>query len=163
MESYVEKIIGAGQGQRKFFDPHIPSELKRSLVDALKAAHDELLTPPDAIKSNPQRLKEWKPRVPDDVNWEAVLNAGGEDLLSHRAQHSVAATQDAAADVPGAETDIPPFLTVGLIGEFGLVYPCRVCDFMFARTTECGQVVPFKRFIRSKKSQGIANAWKGVC
>lgn len=42
------------------------------LIDAMKQCHDELLTPPEAIKDDPKKLAAWTPRVRRDVDWNVV-------------------------------------------------------------------------------------------
>lgn len=102
-ESYRENVDEErkGQGQRRRFDPEMKSDGLRELVEALKDAHAELVTPPEKVRNNEEKLKNWKPSVSKRVDWEAALHKG-------RAQ----------IEEPVDDTD---FITVGLIGILWLI------------------------------------------
>jgi len=55
---------------------YIPQNSLDALLDAIQASHEELLDPPQFLKDDQdpekKRLKEWKPKVRKDVDWEAV-------------------------------------------------------------------------------------------
>lgn len=42
------------------------------MLDAFRRAHEQLLTPPPAVASHPERLARWHPRVRREVDWDAV-------------------------------------------------------------------------------------------
>ncbi|KAF8513455.1 hypothetical protein JB92DRAFT_2923353 [Gautieria morchelliformis] len=88
-----------GQGQRKKFEPEMKPEDLRELVAALQAAHAELLAPPEKIKNNEEKLKNWKPCVPQVIDWDAALR-GGHAQVDHN-----------------VDDESQEFMTVGLIGQ----------------------------------------------
>lgn len=113
VESYLTKSAGDGQGRRKVFEPFIPTKLRGDLVGALKASHEELCTPPPAVKADPNKLNNWKPCVFPDVNWDAVKGAQDKDV-SHK-------LPDVRATSPGDDTPetletTQNYISVGLIG-----------------------------------------------
>lgn len=116
VESYQEKTAGAGQGKRKSFEPHLPSDLRRNLVMALKEAHEELCTPPPSIAERKEKLATWKPKIRTDIDWNAVVNANEQSVTTSLT------TQERSLDIDGGvpegeEPEIEDFITVGLIGE----------------------------------------------
>lgn len=111
VESYQEKEVREGQGKRKSFEPHIPSEFRANLVDALKSAHSELCTPPPSILSRPDRASTWRPKVTRSVDWNAVLKAGDQDI-SNRQINDDAPKESALQD----DEEVPDYVSVGLIG-----------------------------------------------
>lgn len=120
VESYQEKEVRGGQGKRKFFEPHMPGELRRSLVDALKSAHEELCSPPPSVAARPERLAAWRPTIFQSIDWDAVVKAGGDDISSRRPDDDIQALpKDDNADNSGE--DIPEYISVGLIGMFSTV------------------------------------------
>ena len=136
MECYTERAVGVGQGKRKLYDPHIPSESKRSLVDALKAAHSEILKPPEAVAGNPQKLKDWKPNVIADIDWDTVLKTNGESISTQTLPHT---PQDPNTVGPETGSDPHPYLTIGLIGacksnQMPRIYADRI--YLSRRATE---------------------------
>lgn len=62
-------------GSRKQFEPHIQDDLFTSLVEALRKAHEALLTPPVRVQESPEKLKRWRPRVRTSVDWNLVLQS----------------------------------------------------------------------------------------
>lgn len=116
-ESYQEKHAGEGRGKRKSFEPHLPSDLRRNLILALKEAHGELCVPPDSIAASAEKLAAWKPHVKKDVDWDAVLS-GLHGTTSHVTQPSEEATNDGSiAPEAGDEEKVnEEYLTIGLIG-----------------------------------------------
>lgn len=101
VESYRVQDVSQerkGQGQRKRFDPEMKPDHLRELVGALREAHMELITPPEKVRNNEEKLRNWKPDVRIVVDWEAVLRGGRVHV-------------DEPADDAGQE-----FVTVGLIG-----------------------------------------------
>ncbi|THH10976.1 hypothetical protein EW145_g973 [Phellinidium pouzarii] len=115
VESYLEKKIKEGQGKRKNFEPQIPSALRRDLIDALKAAHEELCVPPPHIASHAQRLAAWKPNVISTVDWDPVLNAKDDDIQYYHfpPTHVPSGAEDASDN----NDVIQDYISIGLIGQ----------------------------------------------
>ena len=98
-----------GTARRGRYEPHIPRTFKEQLVTALKEAHHELLQPPEKIKDDPEKMRDWKPRVKVDVDWDVILHSGP----ATRAKPPRRGSDVTAADSYEAESDV---LTIGLIG-----------------------------------------------
>lgn len=133
VESYKERegILNDGRAGKKFLDPHIPTGFLAQLVDALKAAYTDLLTPPPNTKAT------WKPRVREGVDWERILadntpNGDGRTdtaaIIPKANEPSTISVTDSSVDkIPlsphghadstasGGEEE--PFITIGLIGQ----------------------------------------------
>ncbi|KAF8514634.1 P-loop containing nucleoside triphosphate hydrolase protein [Hysterangium stoloniferum] len=98
VESYCEQNPHSerkGQGQRKKFKPEMKPDDLLELVEALKAAHEELITPPERIRNNAEKLQNWKPSVRRTVEWTAI-NGGHAHVEIEEGQE---------------------YLTVGLVGQ----------------------------------------------
>ncbi|KAH7107003.1 P-loop containing nucleoside triphosphate hydrolase protein [Auriculariales sp. MPI-PUGE-AT-0066] len=107
VESYREKPRPSDQGKgRPRYEPHIPPESLRELIDALKAAHKELVTPPPAVQQDPVKLAAWKPRVKSDVDWEKVMQP--QDQRSLPKPSNIDDEND---------DEEKPFFTLGLVGQ----------------------------------------------
>ncbi|TBU34699.1 P-loop containing nucleoside triphosphate hydrolase protein [Dichomitus squalens] len=125
VESYVEKHAGEGSSSgRKMYAPHLPSAFRETLVNALRETHAELLEPPPEIKSNPERLARWRPRMRSSVDWDAVLRArGGQVGTVVGGAADPKPTKPPLEDGVGSEgheeddDSDPKFLTIGLIGQ----------------------------------------------
>ena len=122
VESYMEKHPGGeGSSKKRMFEPHLPSAFRKTLVDALRETHAELLEPPSAVKNNPERLATWKPRIKSEVDWDAVLKAHGGQVgtaVGGPKHKTSAAPDDAPAEEhPGDDDSEPEVLTIGLIGK----------------------------------------------
>ena len=91
-----------GQGQRRKHEPEISGDELRELVEAMKAAHLQLITPPEHIRGNEEKLANWKSLIPVNVDWDAVLHGNRAELFEH---------QD-------GDEENPEFLTIGLIGIY---------------------------------------------
>ncbi|KAJ3539165.1 hypothetical protein NM688_g6405 [Phlebia brevispora] len=129
VESYLEKKTGEGTGQRKAYEPFIPSTFRQNLVNTLRDSHASLLEPPERVKAIPDKLKAWKPPVKKEINWNLVVTAHGgqtgavvqNPVLPHKdhsqplAHPSDQCSNDAEEEID--ETD-PDFLTIGLIGSY---------------------------------------------
>lgn len=63
---------------RTRFVPAAPPQARLALVDALRAAHSSLLTPPPIVASDPAKLARWSPKCRREVEWELVESEGGE-------------------------------------------------------------------------------------
>ena len=141
VESYADPgdALSTAQGKKKIHEAHLPSTFRHALVEALKAAHAELLTPPEYVRNDAEKLARWKPRVLREVDWTAVLEAEGErvgsvvvgataprsDTSAHtdEARQTVdldeARSDDGERDGKGIGLEEEPeFLTIGLIGLF---------------------------------------------
>ena len=127
VESYVEKHPDAADGpsnarKKRMHEPHLPSAFRQTLVEALRGAHAELLEPPAAVKSNPDRLTTWKPRIKAEVDWDAVLTAHGGQVgtvvggAAAPRQNRPPDNQQAPEEHSEDDGSEPEFLTVGLIG-----------------------------------------------
>jgi hypothetical protein len=121
VESYVEKEASSDHQGRKMYEPHLPVGFRQTLVDAVREVYNELLEPPERVKTNEERLRNWKPPVKRDVDWEAVLTAGGGQVGSVVGGATVPRPK---AEAESPQEEEPQFLTVGLIGES----PSRVLD-----------------------------------
>ncbi|KAI0715388.1 hypothetical protein C8Q76DRAFT_730562 [Earliella scabrosa] len=122
VESYTEKHPGGeGSSKKRMFEPHLPSAFRKTLVDALRETHAELLEPPSAVKNKPERLATWKPRIKSEVDWDAVLKAHGGQVgtaVGGPKHKTSAAPDDAPAEEhPGDDDSEPEVLTIGLIGQ----------------------------------------------
>ena len=81
--------------------------MKSDLFKTLRDCHAELCEPPEAVKSNPERMKTWKPRVKPDIQWAAVEDDDFQ-VPDHKDYR----------DPEGDDDDhTPEFLTIGLIGQ----------------------------------------------
>lgn len=125
VEAYISKDAGVGSGKRKLYEPHIPTAFRQSLVEALKEAHADLLLPPARLRDQPEKLKNWKPRVKREVDWTGVLNASGGQvgtIIGGALDPKGNDEQSESVDGQDVEDDNeetwkePEFLTVGLIG-----------------------------------------------
>ncbi|KAK4057880.1 hypothetical protein OIO90_001099 [Microbotryomycetes sp. JL221] len=73
MESYREiERRDETQGTHARYEPGAPAQARIELVDALRRAHEKLLTPPKVVAGYPDRLARWKPRVRREIDWESV-------------------------------------------------------------------------------------------
>lgn len=129
VESYTEKPRGESTSGRKYFEPHLPSAFRQALVEALKDTHTELLTPPERLRNNPERLKTWKPPVKREVNWQQVLHAyGGQVGTFIGGPTAPKPKEEVTGDEIERETGDDEyntqveheFLTIGVIGEWHL-------------------------------------------
>jgi len=101
-------------------------------VDALKQAHESLLTPPAHIQAAPDKLSRWQPKVRRTVDWNAVIASRESNFESSphddMQESSMLTYGDSAAEYDDASegtseandqqslTPITTALTVGLIG-----------------------------------------------
>lgn len=113
-ESYKERVGVStdGRGAKKFVDPHIPPTLLSDLHSALKLAHKRLLEPPPEVREDERRLKGWKPRVRENIDWDAVLDGGrGNDPQEVSESIAVVSSEEAAEELEKR------YITIGLIGQ----------------------------------------------
>lgn len=117
VESYVEKEARVGHQGRKHYQPHLPVTFRQRLVDTIKEVHAAMLQPPDNLKDNPTRLKNWKPSVKQDIDWDGVMKARGSQVGSVVGGASFPRPKDAQEDEEQTlEDQEPEYLTIGLIG-----------------------------------------------
>ncbi|KAH9944200.1 P-loop containing nucleoside triphosphate hydrolase protein [Epithele typhae] len=129
VESFADRSLDReadASARRRAREPRLPSAFRRTLVDALRETHAELLEPPESIRSKPERLAAWKPRVKSDVDWDAVLTAHGGQVGTvvggaaaprpHGPASDDGQTHEAHSD-DESEASEPDYLTVGLIGQ----------------------------------------------
>ena len=57
-------------GSRRQHVPHIPPRSLESLIDAIRASHQDLLTPPESFRDSGP----WVPRVRKHIDWSAVTD-----------------------------------------------------------------------------------------
>ncbi|KAG8709799.1 hypothetical protein FRC08_018044 [Ceratobasidium sp. 394] len=127
VQSYEEVSYGVGQGSRMKYQPHMPPTLLDELRSALKAAHEALLEPPQRVKEDPEKLRNWRPIVRAQVNWEAIGQKDSEQGAGISLPDDEPPTNDAgpeAGENDEEDEDAPPkeylenrFLTIGLIGQ----------------------------------------------
>ncbi|KAF8922015.1 hypothetical protein CPB85DRAFT_1465006 [Mucidula mucida] len=109
VESFAERDVSAVHQGRMRHDPHLPDAFRHRFVQTLQEVHAELLEPPEEVKTNPNRLKNWRPRIKTDIDWDAVHNARGENVGT--------VVGGAIAPVEGEEDAEPQFLSIGLVGQ----------------------------------------------
>ncbi|KAF8899038.1 hypothetical protein BD779DRAFT_1666780 [Infundibulicybe gibba] len=129
VESYAEKALSAVAQGRRHFEPHLPTEFRARLIEALRTVHAEMLQPPERVRDNPERMKAWVPPVKRDIDWEGVLQAntragsvvGGAAVPLPRDVPSMTTAAADGAKEGGAEeraeAQEPEFLTIGVIGQ----------------------------------------------
>ncbi|KAH9937255.1 uncharacterized protein B0H18DRAFT_1091510 [Fomitopsis serialis] len=109
-------------------ESRLSSVFRHTLVETLKDAHAELLTPPEDVRSDAEKLARWRPRVRREVDWKAVLEAEGERVGSvvggtaapRSATHPQEEHNRLKQGKPtnqGGDAVAPEFLTIGLIGQ----------------------------------------------
>lgn len=119
VESYTEKTESAQHQGRTMYEPHLPKDFRERLVQAIRDVHAEMMEPPEKIKGDIEKMKKWKPSVKTDIDWEAVLKAGGGQVGSIVGGASIPRPKPDDDDEAGESTDqVPEFLTVGLIGKY---------------------------------------------
>ncbi|KLO15058.1 P-loop containing nucleoside triphosphate hydrolase protein [Schizopora paradoxa] len=116
-ESYREKRVPAapGQGQRKHLEPHLPSDLRLELIQALKTAHEELSRPPPGIVNDETKVRAWKPRVKQNIDWDSLTSADSFPIDEEMTEPDEEA--DFTATVEDDKSKAPNFLSIGLIGQ----------------------------------------------
>ena len=118
VESYIEKTESAQHQGRTMYEPHLPESFRERLVQAIRDVHAEMIEPAEKIKGDVEKMKNWKPNIKTDIDWEAVLKARGGQVGSIVGGAAVPRPKP-DDDQAGESTDqIPEFLTVGLIGKY---------------------------------------------
>ena len=110
VEAYAPKTADPGgkpQGRVRY-KPHIGGTFRERLVHVLKDLHARVLIPPDRVRQDKEKEKDWISRMRADIDWERVMNA-------------TAARVERIDDSTGPNSGNPEdmeskFLTVGLIG-----------------------------------------------
>lgn len=124
VESYAPDrdpiATGDQNKERRVLRPHISSQFRRELVEALQAAHADLLIPPDRKQDDdPEKTKKWTPPVKRAVDWDKMLKAEGALVgaeIGATAPVKGRDHGDPEGEDEGQTEEEPEFLTVGLIG-----------------------------------------------
>ncbi|KAG9079543.1 hypothetical protein FRC06_007677, partial [Ceratobasidium sp. 370] len=126
VQSYEEVSYGVGQGSRTRHQPHMPPTLLGELRSALKTAHKALLEPPQRVREDPEKLKNWRPIVRAQVNWEAIGQRNSEqgagvpppdDEPTNDDKPELGENGEDDEDAPPKEYLENKFLTIGLVGQ----------------------------------------------
>ncbi|KAH9942929.1 P-loop containing nucleoside triphosphate hydrolase protein [Amylocystis lapponica] len=119
VESYAHTAPSDAAGKARAHAPYLPSAFRQTLVDTLRAAHSELLEPPERIKDQPEKVSSWKPSVKRDVDWDAVLKAEGGQVGTVVGGPTVPRPQreSGQGDNSEDEEEVSEFLTIGVIGQ----------------------------------------------
>ncbi len=153
VESFAERDVSAVHQGRMRHDPHLPDAFRHRFVQTLQEVHAELLEPPEEVKTNPNRLKNWRPRIKTDIDWDAVHNARGENVGT--------VVGGAIAPVEGEEDAEPQFLSIGLVGERLTSFQSIDSTFLIiTRTTQCGKVLAIERSVRHSQGPSVQNSGK---
>jgi hypothetical protein len=132
VEAYQQKL---GEQGRPVYESHLPLPFRERLVNAMRQVHEEMLIPPERVRSDEAKLNRWNPPVKREIDWDGVLHAHGKKVGSvvggaampkgkgkedntDDAQELEQQTSDKDSDEDGqSEWQEPDFLTVGLIGK----------------------------------------------
>ena len=132
VESYTEKTESAQHQGRTMYEPYLPEGFRATLVQAIRDVHAEMVEPPEKIKGDTEKMKKWKPNVKIDIDWEAVLKAGGK-VGSVVGGGAVPRPQADNGDQASELTNqVPEFLTVGLIGKYCATTPSWMASMTIA-------------------------------
>ena len=151
VEAYAPKAADPGrktQGRARY-KPHIRGTFRERLVHVLKDLHARMLIPPDWVRQDKEKEKDWISRMRADIDWERVMNATAagveriDDLTGPKDKGEQCGDMGAnmcnEVDSGNLEDMESKFLTVGLIGImvclFGLflaqvVYVCTQDNLM---------------------------------
>ncbi|KAF9270625.1 P-loop containing nucleoside triphosphate hydrolase protein [Marasmius fiardii PR-910] len=115
VSSYAPKDQSTLHQGRTLYEPYLPSTFRRQLVDAIKNLCTKLLEPPENVKSKPAALKQWRPKVKRNINWEDAYHINSTEAGKIIGGAAVPLTHAEGND---EESPLePPFLTIGLIGQ----------------------------------------------
>lgn len=128
VEAYQQKV---GEQGRPVYESHLPFPFRERLVNAMRQVHEEMLIPPERVRSDEAKLKRWNPPVKREINWNGLLHAHGKKVGSivggaamPKGKDKEDTTDDAqepeqegSDDEGQLELQEPEFLTVGLIGQ----------------------------------------------
>lgn len=128
VEAYQQKV---GEQGRPVYESHLPFPFRERLVNAMRQVHEEMLIPPERVRSDEAKLKRWNPPVKREINWNGLLHAHGKKVGSivggaampkgkdkeDTADDAQEPEQEGSDDEGQLELQEPEFLTVGLIGQ----------------------------------------------
>ncbi|WWC72532.1 uncharacterized protein I206_106494 [Kwoniella pini CBS 10737] len=118
VRAYNVELLNGGKVRHR---PDIPQDSLEELIIALQTAHDRLLQPPEWAKSNPEKLKDWKPSVRASVDWSSLIHEEYPfDIATSQANQENTSDGQTEIDAPSSSTVRDPAqepLTIGLIGQ----------------------------------------------
>ncbi|KAG1754877.1 P-loop containing nucleoside triphosphate hydrolase protein [Suillus paluster] len=129
VEAYQQKV---GEQGRPVYESHLPLPFREHLVNAMRQVHEEMLIPPERVRSDEAKLKRWNPPVKRDIDWDGLLHAhgkkvgsiiGGAAVPKGKGKEEETADDAQEPDQEGSDKEgqfewqEPEFLTVGLIGQ----------------------------------------------
>ncbi|KAG1885485.1 P-loop containing nucleoside triphosphate hydrolase protein [Suillus subluteus] len=128
VEAYQQKV---GEQGRPVYESHLPLPFRERLVNAMRQVHEEMLIPPERVRSDEAKLKRWNPPVKREIDWNGLLHAHGKkvgSVVGGAAMPKGKGKEDTADDAQEPEQEgsdnegqlewqEPEFLTVGLIGQ----------------------------------------------
>jgi hypothetical protein len=133
VEAYQQKL---GEQGRPVYESHLPLPFRERLVNAMRQVHEEMLIPPERVRSDEAKLNRWNPPVKREIDWDGVLRAQGKkvgSVVGGAAMPKGKGKEDNADDAQELEQQTsdkdgqsewqePDFLTVGLIGKAFLCF-----------------------------------------
>ncbi|KAG2350795.1 P-loop containing nucleoside triphosphate hydrolase protein [Suillus weaverae] len=130
VEAYQQKV---GEQGRPVYESHLPLPFRERLVNAMRQVHEEMLIPPERVRSDEAKLKRWNPPVKRKIDWNGLLHAHGKkvgSIVGGAAMPKGTGKENIADDTQEPEQEgsnnkfegqlqwqEPEFLTVGLIGQ----------------------------------------------
>ncbi|KAG0707473.1 P-loop containing nucleoside triphosphate hydrolase protein [Suillus ampliporus] len=129
VEAYQQKV---GEQGRPVYESHLPLPFRERLVNAMRQVHEEMLIPPERVRSDEAKLKRWTPPVKREIDWNGLLHAHGKKVGSvvggaavpkgkgneeENADDAQEPEQEGSDKEGQFERQEPEFLTVGLIGQ----------------------------------------------
>jgi ribosome biogenesis GTPase A len=128
VEAYQQKV---GEQGRPVYESHLPLPFRERLINAMRQVHEEMLIPPERVRSDEAKLKRWNPPVKRDIDWNGLLYAHGKkvgSIVGGAAMPKGKGKEDTTDDAQEPEQEgsdnegqlewqEPEFLTVGLIGQ----------------------------------------------
>ncbi|KAG1762922.1 P-loop containing nucleoside triphosphate hydrolase protein [Suillus occidentalis] len=128
VEAYQQKV---GEQGRPVYESHLPLPFRERLVNAMRQVHEEMLIPPERVRSDEAKLQRWNPPVKRKIDWNGLLHAHGKkvgSIVGGAAMPKGQGREDIVGDVQEPEQEgsekeealewqEPEFLTVGLIGQ----------------------------------------------
>lgn len=160
VEAYQQKM---GEQGRPVYESHLPLPFRERLVNVMRQVHEEMLTPPERVRSDEAKLNRWNPPVKREIDWHGLLHAHGKkvgSVVGGAAMPKGKGREDTVGDAQEPEQEgsdkeealewqEPEFLTVGLIGTSFLF--CHIFEKLTARprSTERWQVIPSQCVIRN--------------
>lgn len=157
-------------GARRRHEAHLDAELLASLIGALKNAHRALTTPPDHIRSNPEELAKWVPRVRQSVDWDAIRRSRADPELIGKLNDEhpradvdfIPEEKEARAESSSAPVQTSGPLTIGLIGTYSFTqvffFASRLT--LYVRAAERREILTLKRAVWADTRQYIPYARK---